>query len=177
MTKFQLIPSLRGIYTLKRGKIKCFSFSFLAWGLRVTNDSDIFLKIETPLWVWIWISDISLCFFYPPPYYGHCTEICPFFNCDASSYSPVLLLVRSVGGWVPEDIGNKTISAKVRIEVEAKLDNTSPIAGLPLTQLSVAWLALLCFSSSLPDQTELWTLQSWVGHPHLNQAGIISIKF
>ena len=56
---------------------------------------------------------------------------------------------------MPEDIGNKTISAKVRIEVEAKLDNTSPIAGLPLTQLSVAWLALLCFSSSLPDQTEL----------------------
>ena len=94
-------------------------------------------------------------FFPSPPYYGHCTEICPFFNCDASSYSPVLLLVRSVGGWVPEDIGNKTISAKVRIEVEAKLDNTSPIAGLPLTQLSVAWLALLCFSSSLPDQTEL----------------------
>ena len=38
----------RHIY-IEKGQIKCFNFSFLRWGLRVTYNSDIFKKLRPPL--------------------------------------------------------------------------------------------------------------------------------
>ena len=38
---------LRHIY-IEKGQIKCFNFSFLGWGLKVTYNSDIFEKLRPP---------------------------------------------------------------------------------------------------------------------------------
>ena len=42
--------SFRHIY-IEKGQIKCFDFSILGWGLRVTYNSDIFEKLRPPLGV------------------------------------------------------------------------------------------------------------------------------
>ena len=39
---------LRHIY-IEKGQIKCFNFSFLGWGLKVTYNSDIFEKLRPPM--------------------------------------------------------------------------------------------------------------------------------
>ena len=38
---------LRHIY-IEKDQIKCFNFSFLGWGLKVTYNSDIFEKLRPP---------------------------------------------------------------------------------------------------------------------------------
>ena len=38
---------LRHIY-IEKGQIKCFNFSFLGWGLKVTYNLDIFEKLRPP---------------------------------------------------------------------------------------------------------------------------------
>ena len=38
---------LRHIY-IEKGQIKCFNFSFLGWGLKVTYNSDNFEKLRPP---------------------------------------------------------------------------------------------------------------------------------
>ena len=48
---FFLKPSLRHIY-IEKGQIKCFNFSFLGWGLKVTYNLDIFEKLRPPHGVW-----------------------------------------------------------------------------------------------------------------------------
>ena len=40
----------RHIY-IEKGQIKCFNFSFLGWGLKVTYNSDFFEKLRSPPWV------------------------------------------------------------------------------------------------------------------------------
>ena len=55
---------LRHVF-IEKGQIKCFNFSFLGWGLRVTYSSDIFEKLRPPHGlsnVRIWISDIFVLF-------------------------------------------------------------------------------------------------------------------
>ena len=62
----------RHIY-IEKGQIKCFNFSFLGWGLKVTYNSDIFEKLRPPHGfsnVRIWISDFFVFFLTPPPYWG-----------------------------------------------------------------------------------------------------------
>ena len=58
---------LRHIY-IEKGQIKCFNFSFLGWGLKVTYNLDIFEKLRPPHHgfsnVRIWILD---CFVFDPP--------------------------------------------------------------------------------------------------------------
>ena len=42
---------LQGLFRhihIKKGQIKCFNFSFLGWGLKVTYNSDIFEKLRPP---------------------------------------------------------------------------------------------------------------------------------
>ena len=62
----------RHIY-IEKGQIKCFNFSFLGWGLKVTYNSDFFEKLRPPPWVFKCpnLNFRLFCFFSdPPPYWG-----------------------------------------------------------------------------------------------------------
>ena len=81
---------LRHIY-IEKGQIKCFNFSFLGWGLKVTYNSDFFEKLRPPPSVFK-CPNLNLrhfCFFSdPPPYLGHC----PKFSCFLIMTPPLSLL-------------------------------------------------------------------------------------
>ena len=79
------INILKGLFRhiyIEKGQIKCFNFSFLGWGLRVTYNWDIFEKLRPPP-IGFQMSEFEfetfLVFFRspPPPYLGHC----PKFSC------------------------------------------------------------------------------------------------
>ena len=78
---------LRHIY-IEKGQIKCFNFSFLGWGLKVTYNLDIFEKLRPPPWGFKCpnLNFRLFCFFLwpPPPFFGKKSAIFPFFNYDAS---------------------------------------------------------------------------------------------
>ena len=96
---FTLLYILKGLFRLiyiEKGQIKCFNFSFLGWGLRVTYNWDIFEKLRPPhrfsnIWIW----DIFGFFLIPPPLFGTLSEIFPFFNYDAS-HKPLKIPLESL---------------------------------------------------------------------------------
>ena len=63
----------RHIY-IEKGQIKCFNFSFLGWGLRVTYNSDFFEKLRPPMGFQMSEFEFQtflFCFF-TPPLLGQC---------------------------------------------------------------------------------------------------------